>query len=101
VDAIMALMTDDCVFENTEPPPDGGRFEGQTAVRACWQALFDAAPDALFTTEEIFVSDDRAVVLWSYRWAADSPGQPGHVRGVDVIRVRHGKVAEKLSYVKG
>ncbi len=25
----------------------------------------------------------------------------GHVRGVDVFRVRDGKVAEKLSYVKG
>ena len=28
-------------------------------------------------------------------------GGPGHARGVDVIRVRDGKVAEKLSYVKG
>ena len=28
-------------------------------------------------------------------------GTPGHVRGVDVFRVRDGKVAEKLSYVKG
>jgi hypothetical protein len=27
--------------------------------------------------------------------------RPGHVRGVDVLRVRGGKVAEKLSYVKG
>jgi hypothetical protein len=25
----------------------------------------------------------------------------GHVRGVDVMRVRDGKVAEKLAYVKG
>ena len=28
-------------------------------------------------------------------------GMPGHIRGVDVFRVRGGKVAEKLSYVKG
>jgi ketosteroid isomerase-like protein len=97
----MTLMTDDCVFENTEPPPDGSRFEGQAAVRACWQALFASAPDALFTAEEMFVSDDRAVVRWIYRWAADRPSSPGHVRGVDVMRVRDGKVAEKLSYVKG
>jgi hypothetical protein len=32
---------------------------------------------------------------------ADGNGQPGHVRGVDLFRVRDGKVAEKLSYVKG
>ena len=28
VDAVMALMTPDCVFENTFPAPDGERFEG-------------------------------------------------------------------------
>jgi len=28
-------------------------------------------------------------------------GSPGHVRGVDVFRIRAGKIAEKRSYVKG
>ena len=43
---------------------------------------------------------DRAVLRWRYGWAGDD-GTPGHVRGVDVLRLRDGKVAEKLSYVKG
>jgi SnoaL-like domain len=47
--------------------------------------------------EEIFAAGARAVVRWVFRW--DDTG--GHVRGVDVIRVRDGKVAEKLAYVKG
>ena len=34
VAGVMAAMTEDCVFENTMPPPDGARFEGQAAVRA-------------------------------------------------------------------
>jgi len=34
-----------------------------------------------------------------YSWVKD--GTRGHVRGVDVFRVRAGLVAEKLSYVKG
>jgi len=101
VEGVMALMTEDCVFEDTEPAPDGGRFEGQAAVRACWEGLFAGAPEALFTAEEVIVFEDRAIVRWLYRWADDTPSQPGHVRGVDVIRVRDGKVAEKLSYVKG
>ncbi len=29
VPAVMALMTEDCVFDNTYPAPDGERFEGQ------------------------------------------------------------------------
>ena len=39
IDAVMALMTDDCLFENTSPFPDGERFEGQAAVRAFWPSV--------------------------------------------------------------
>jgi ketosteroid isomerase-like protein len=99
VDAVMALMTDACVFENTYPPPDGERAVGQAAVRMCWEQLFSASPQALFEWEEIFACADRGVVRWLYRW--DGANGAGHVRGVDVMRVRDGKVAEKLSYVKG
>jgi ketosteroid isomerase-like protein len=34
VAAIMALMTEDCVFDSTRPPPDGERIVGQAAVGA-------------------------------------------------------------------
>jgi ketosteroid isomerase-like protein len=99
VDAVMAAMTDDCVFDSTRPPPDGERHVGQAAVRAFWQAFFERSPHARFETEEMFAAGDRCVVLWIYRWRRD--GREGHVRGVDIFRVRDGKVAEKLSYVKG
>lgn len=99
VDAIMALMTDDVVFENTRPIPDGERFEGQEKVRAFWVQMFERSPQARFETEEIFASGDRCVVRWVYHWMKD--GKPGHIRGVDVFRIRDGKVAEKFSYVKG
>jgi ketosteroid isomerase-like protein len=100
VDAIMAAMTDDCVFESTYPPPDGRRFEGQEAVRGAWEDLFRSSPDASFETEELFVVDDRCTARWTYRYSG-ADGAPHHIRGVDVFRVRDGKVAEKLSYVKG
>ncbi len=99
VDAIMALMTGDVVFENTRPAPDGERVEGQAAVRAVWEAMFQRSPQARFEAEEVFAAGDRCVVRWVYHWVRD--GVPGHVRGVDVFRVRGGRVAEKLSYVKG
>ena len=31
----------------------------------------------------------------------DAAGTKGHVRGVDVFRVKDGLISEKLSYVKG
>jgi ketosteroid isomerase-like protein len=95
VDAVMALMTEDCVFDTTGPAPDGHRFEGQDEVQAEWERLFAASPTARFETEEIIAAGDRAVVRWTYQFGH------GHVRGVDVLRVRDGRVAEKLSYVKG
>lgn len=101
VDGVMRSMTDDCVFENTWPAPDGERFVGQEAVRSFWERFFRSSPDAVFETEEIFASGDRCVVRWLYRWTGGKDGSPGHIRGVDIFHVRDGKVAEKLSYVKG
>lgn len=102
VDAIMAQLTEDCVFESTSPAPDGARFEGAEAVREQWRRLFEGTSEPLFETEESVVLGDRAVVRWKFSWAdAEADGGRGHVRGVDVLRLRDGKVAEKLSYVKG
>ena len=58
-----------------------------------------AGGEAQFTEEDVFHSGDRALVRWRYEWAGS--GEPGHVRGVDVLRFRDGKISEKLSYVKG
>jgi len=100
VDAIMARMTDSCVFESTGPSPDGQRHEGQAAVRAVWEQFFRETKDAKFTDEDMFLSGDRACVRWRFTWTSDD-GSEGHVRGVDVIRFHDGLVSEKLSYVKG
>ena len=99
VDGVMGLMTNDCVFDSTRPPPDGERLEGQGKVRAFWEEFFRRSPQARFEAEEVFAAGDRCVVRWTYHWIRD--GKPGHVRGVDLFRVRDGRVAEKLSYVKG
>ena len=98
VDAIMAVMGDDCVFESTSPAPDGERVEGAAAVRAVFADLFSGTPGARFETEELVALGDRAVLRWRFSWEGD---EPGHVRGVDVLRVTSGRVTEKFSYVKG
>ena len=95
VDAVMALMTDDCNFENTQEPPDGTRYTGAVEVRAFWTKFLADSPKARFTEEDLIAAGDRCVVCWRYDWG------DGHVRGVDVMRVRDGKISEKFSYVKG
>ena len=99
LDGFMALMTDDIVWETTTPP-DGQRFEGKAAVRAGGEGFFASSPNARFEQEEVVALGDRAFCRWTYRWV-DGDGKAGHVRGVDIYRMRDGKIAEILSYVKG
>jgi len=98
-DALAAMLTDDTVFEDTSPAPDGHRIEGKAAVVEFWRGWFARNADAKFEAEEMIVSGDRAVVRWVYRKMRN--GEPWHLRGVDVFTVRGGKVAAKLAYVKG
>ncbi len=99
VDSLAELLTEDTVFEDTSPAPDGQRIEGRPNVVAFWRAWFARNPDARFDAEEIIVSADRAVVRWVYRKLRN--GQPWHLRGVDIFTVRDGKIRAKRAYVKG
>lgn len=100
VDAMMAWMSEDCLFDNTYPPPDGTLVQGKPAVTAFWREFFQASPNAHIAAEDIFSFRDRCIVRWRYEWV-DEQGQPGHVRGVDLFLVRDGLIREKRSYVKG
>ena len=95
VKAVMELMTDDVLFENT----GGGRFEGQEAVGAILARAFELMSNGWFETEEIIALGDRVVVLWAYVFDKQNP-EGGRIRGADIFRVCDGLVAEKLSYVK-
>jgi ketosteroid isomerase-like protein len=94
LDAALDLCVPDVVFETTNPAPDGRRCAGLDAVRGAWEPVF-AEHRGYFDIEELFVAGDRIVQRWRYDWGS------GHVRGVDLLTLRDGKVAEKLSYVKG
>ena len=94
IEALAEVVHDECVFETTAPP-DGTRHVGRAAVLAACQEFLDQSPKARFDMEEIFTVDDRALVRWRYDWG------DGHVRGVDVMRVRDRKVLETFAYVKG
>ena len=94
IDAVERSITDDCVFEDTTPP-DGTRHVGRAAMLEAVRKFFADSPASRFTIEDMFTAGDRAMVQWRYSWA------DGHVRGVDVMRVADGRVAESFAYVKG
>ncbi|HMC41670.1 MAG TPA: nuclear transport factor 2 family protein [Acidimicrobiales bacterium] len=94
LEAALAMTTEDCVFESTGPAPDGERHVGREAVRAAWEPVFED-PTSHFDVEDRIVAGGTVVQRWRYDWGA------GHIRGIDVIVVRDGLIAQKLSYVKG
>jgi ketosteroid isomerase-like protein len=100
IDTVMQLMTEDCIFENTYPPPNGARYVGQQAVRQSFLEFFESSPHASFEIEELFACGDHGALHWTYHWR-DTDQQPGHVRGVDIFTIRDHRIASKLSYVKG
>ena len=75
------LIGEDCVMEAIQPAPDGARYEGRTACLDFWRAL----------------AGDRATIRWRYRYGA---GAADYVRGVNLMRVRDGKIVEALGYSK-
>jgi predicted SnoaL-like aldol condensation-catalyzing enzyme len=98
VPGMMALMTDDCIFENTDPAPDGSVYTGKQAVTRFWKEFFDQSPRAHIDVEEVFGVGLRCVLRWRYTWG---DGANEHVRGTDLYRMKDGLIYEKLSYVKG
>ena len=95
VSGMMQLMSEDCVFENTDPAPDGTVYSGKEVVTRFWQDFFRESPQAHIDIEEIFGMGNRCIMRWKYSWGE------GHVRGVDIFKVEEGLISEKLSYVKG
>lgn len=95
VAGMMKLTSDDTIFENTDPSPDGTKYSGKDAVTKFWQDFFREAPNAHIDIEEIFGFGNRCIMRWTYAWG------DGHVRGVDVFKLKDGLIYEKLSYVKG
>jgi ketosteroid isomerase-like protein len=91
-----ALIADDCVIEDTSPAPAGARHEGGQACLARWSQLAgDATLD--FSPEPADIVGDLAVAPWVLRWGS---GEDDWARGVNLIRVRDGKIVEARGYLK-
>jgi ketosteroid isomerase-like protein len=89
---LVDLIATDCVMEGTGPAPDGNVWTGYDECLAGWQAL--AADSTIrFQVEHVDVDGDRAVIRWRVTGARD-------YRGVNLMRVRDGKIVEALGYGK-
>ncbi len=100
VPGMTRLLSEDCLFEDTRPAPDGTSYKGREAISNYWIEFFQTSQQAHIEIEEIFSFGYRCIMRWKYDWV-DAAGRQGHVRGVDLFKVQDGRIIEKLSYEKG
>ena len=100
LDALMSMMTDDCVFEaSAGPDVNGQRSEGPQAVRAAYAAVFDTFRDAHWANARHVITGNRAVSEWTFT-GTTRDGTRVEVNGCDLLTLRDGKIAVKNSYRK-
>jgi steroid delta-isomerase-like uncharacterized protein len=100
VEALLSLVTDDCVFETAAGAEVfGNRFIGKGALREAFSMAWKTWPDAQWADAVHFVSGDRGVSEWTFI-GTDREGKRTEVRGVDLFELRGGLIARKDTYRK-
>jgi steroid delta-isomerase-like uncharacterized protein len=100
VDALMAFMAEDCVFEGAAGSEAcGTRHAGRDRVRAAFARVFATYPDAAFNQTRHFVAGDRGVSEWLFT-GTTAEGKKVEVNGCDVFTFASGKIAVKSAFFK-
>jgi steroid delta-isomerase-like uncharacterized protein len=106
VDAIVAMHTDDSVFENHVT---GDVYVGRADIGAAVGRIFAVFPDLNFEGRRQYIREDLVVQEWMARGTQEGPMSRGGVevpptgkrveyKGMDVIPIRDGLVARKDVY---
>ncbi len=100
IKAIMAHMTDDCVFEaSAGPDVDGQKFIGQEQVKKAFEDVFSTFPDAHWSNPRHFIVGERGFTEWIFI-GTNKDGVKVEVAGCDLFTFKDGKIAVKNSYRK-
>jgi ketosteroid isomerase-like protein len=101
LDGIMAMMTDDVVFEASfGKDPWGTRAIGRAAVREQVAEILQRIPDVQWNEIRHFACPELAVVEW-ITTGTPRGGTRFEVYGCDVLALRDGRIAAKRSFRKG
>ncbi|MBU6257076.1 MAG: nuclear transport factor 2 family protein [Burkholderiales bacterium] len=100
IDALMAFMTDDCVFHAVAGPELQGRtYSGAEAVRAGFQLAWQIFPDAAWRDGVHVVCGDRGISESTFS-GTRADGTRIEARMVDVFTFRDGRIAVKNAFRK-
>lgn len=97
---VVALMTEDCVFEGAAGPDVYGvRFIGRAAVAAAFEGVWATFPDARWDVSRHLVLPDRGVSEWTFR-GTRADNRRSEAEGVDLFAFAGGLIAHKRAFRK-
>ena len=100
VDAVMDMMTDDCVFCTAAgDEAEGKRIVGKEHVREAFAAALAAMPDAQWNDAEHFIDGDQACTRWRFTCTLPD-GTKVEKFGCDLFRLKDGKIWMKDTFRK-
>lgn len=100
IDAVMDMMTDDCVFYAIAGPElQGKSFVGQAEVRQALENAWKTAPDASWTDAEHHVIGDKGFTESTYQ-GTTVDGVRSEARMIDAFTFSDGKIAVKNAFRK-
>jgi ketosteroid isomerase-like protein len=86
-------------YESSQPVHPARAFSGRVQVLANWRSVFEGVPD--FTAELVAFAVDGAVEWGEWDWRGrHADGSPFAMRGVIVLHVRDGLVAQARLYLE-
>ncbi len=99
-EALLAMVTDDCVFETSfGPHPYGDRHKGKSALRVAFPRIWEMFRDARWEDATHVVCGERGFSEWTFR-GTDRSGEKIEMRGVDIFTFSDGKICRKDTYRK-
>ncbi len=100
IEALMACMHDDCVFEAVAGPDAcGARHQGPQAVRKAFESAWLTIPDAQWRNPRVWVKGEQGVVESTFTGTA-ADGAHIEANMVDLITFRDGKILRKNAFRK-
>lgn len=100
IDGVMKHFAEDCVFDTVAGPEvHGTRHEGAAAIARAFEGVWQAMADAHWAQRGHFVHGDRAVSEWTFSGTA-ADGSRIEAQGVDLFRVRDGRIVHKQAFRK-
>lgn len=100
IDAVMSMMTDDCIFHAVAGSDlQGKSFVGQAEVRQGLENAWKTAPDACWVDGEHFVIGNRGFSETTYKGTTND-GVRSEARMIDAFTFRDGKIAVKNAFRK-